>query len=604
MSNKNKAALHGLTKKDRKKLERREAELRAELARREAKATEKAAAKKAKKKGGKKAAPADDSKRAEVQAAVADARAARQGGTKEDAKKAAADAKAARKAAREARATDAEERAKPKDAEAMQAAVTADTDAAIKARVQSKKAAREALQAEAETIDRADADAVRDYNTRAVGLGLTLLTSDEEKAATKKKLGKPSAKSDVDKGGLVAAAEAHAEKKAKKRGDDDEESPVYSEEEKAEIRRAVEASAAAEPPQAAEIVETDRGREFAVGASVAEEEFGVPSEAPLPLEGRTNGNGQYKIVGPDGKERGYTRVTTYIGCLEDQTMLMKWKSRILLEGVAAIDDLVATGEMLADESVVSRVREFVHRRDVKIAKARKNDRKGRLGFGQLEAITSAAWSEFKKALDDLVDAAFEIGGGREKAAKGTDIHALCALAVAEGIDAVGAKLEAGEITPADLADVGAFLAALDKLGARVVAVEKVVVIDDRKVAGRLDYILLVKLPGMQRATRLVADLKTGRVDLGAGKIAMQLDNYAEGQGYDDLNPSADREDLKLSRTKALLFHLPAGSGKVTVHIVDLVAGRRGNKLAAEVRAWRNEGKKAIDLKTDLLTVEA
>lgn len=176
---------------------------------------------------------------------------------------------------------------------------------------------------------------------------------------------------------------------------------------------------------------------------------------------------------------------------------------------------------------------------------------------------------------------------------------FCGLAVKEGIDAVGAKLEAGEITPADLADVEAFLGALDKLGAKVIEIERVVVNDDLKVAGRLDYVVMLKLPGMQRATRLVLDLKTGRIDYGTGKIAMQLGQYSDAVGYD--LDTHEREDLKLNRTKALVVHLPAGTAKATVHVVDLGAARRGNKLAAEVRAWRNEGKKAIDLKTDILT---
>ena len=202
----------------------------------------------------------------------------------------------------------------------------------------------------------------------------------------------------------------------------------------------------------------------------------------------------------------------------------------------------------------------------------------------------------------ITDEAFEVGGGREKAAKGTEIHDLCGIAVKDGIDAVGDMLTDGKITPADLADVEAFLDALARLGAKVIEVERVVVIDDLRVAGRLDYVVMVKLPGMLRATRLVLDLKTGRVDYSTGKIAMQLGMYSDGVGY-DLN-THEREDLKLSRTKALLVHLPAGSGKATVHIVDLSAARRGNKLAGEVRAWRNDGKRAIDLKTDLLTAPA
>lgn len=342
-------------------------------------------------------------------------------------------------------------------------------------------------------------------------------------------------------------------------------------------------------------METEHGREFVVGAGddvePAASDFAQPSEAPR-LDFEVNGNGQYKVARPsDGKLVGYTRVTTYIGCLEDTTMLTAWKMRLLLEGVAAAEEL-------GDPAFTSRVRDLVHNRDLAIAKARKADRKGKLGAGELATYVDGAWSDFKRAMDALADEAFELGGGREKAQKGTDIHDLCALAVQEGIDAVGAKLEAGEITPADLADVEAFLAALDKLGAKVIDVERVIVNDELKVAGRLDYILMLKLPGAQRASRYVADLKTGRVDYGTGKIAMQLGQYSDGVGY-DLN-THEREDLKINRTKAILIHLPAGTAKATVHIADLGAARRGNKLAAEVRAWRNEGKKAIDLKSNVL----
>ncbi len=201
-------------------------------------------------------------------------------------------------------------------------------------------------------------------------------------------------------------------------------------------------------------------------------------------------------------------------------------------------------------------------------------------------------------MNALADEVFEIGGGREKATKGTDIHALCDLHDREGIVAVGDLLTEGKITPADMADVEAYAEAMRKLGAKVIEAERVVVNDELKVAGRLDRVVMVKLPGETRARRRVLDIKTGRVDYGAGKIAQQIEMYAGSKGY-DLN-THEREDLKLDRTKGILLHLPAGEGRATAHVVDLTLGRRGNKLAAEVRAWRNEGKRAIDLKADVV----
>jgi hypothetical protein len=109
---------------------------------------------------------------------------------------------------------------------------------------------------------------------------------------------------------------------------------------------------------------------------------------------------------------------------------------------------------------------------------------------------------------------------------------------------------------------------------------------------------MVKLPGEQRARKRVVDLKTGNVEYGIGKIAQQIEMYAGASAYDE--ETGERAPLGVDRTLGLLIHLPAGSAKATIHRVDLSLGRKGNRLAADVRAWRNEGKRAIDLKVDVL----
>lgn len=567
MGSKKKAALHGLSKKERKALEAREAEIRAELERRAAKKAKKkrkaeaAAAEKPKKGKKSKAAKSASADLPELPPVVADA---------------VADAKAARKAKRAEREAAATSTLDP--------AQTAMVEALGESVKKAKKSKRD------ETIDpetgktRPEVIAERKAEREK--------TADEIDAAIKARLAKKRADRDPDD--VTSARNADALD-----GETEVEYQNRKLRERAEADAVAKAADAVEAiKHAVEAVETEHGREFVVGGADDAEpaasdvsDFAQPSEAPR-TDFEVNGNGQYKVARPsDGKLVGYTRVTTYIGCLEDTTMLTAWKMRLLLEGVAAAEEL-------GDPAFTSRVRDLVHNRDLAIAKARKADRKGKLGAGELATYVDGAWSDFKRAMDTLADEAFELGGGREKAQKGTDIHDLCALAVQEGIDAVGAKLEAGEITPADLADVEAFLDALRRLGAKVIDVERVIVNDELKVAGRLDYILMLKLPGAQRASRYVADLKTGRVDYGTGKIAMQLGQYSDGVGY-DLN-THEREDLKINRTKAILIHLPAGTAKATVHIADLGAARRGNKLAAEVRAWRNEGKKAIDLKSNVL----
>lgn len=447
--------------------------------------------------------------------------------------------------------------------------------AAIKARVEAKKARRAELASDdyRAAVDRADDEAVRAYNDEAALLGLgSFLTSDAEREA-------------LADAGVTDASEPGEPVKPKRKpkpraplGDPDDpedDDPA---------------------PQVVEPIETETGTVYAAGEA-SDEPFGKPSEAPA-VDYEVNGLGQYKVKRPsDGKLVGYTRVTTFIDTNESKGMLEAWKMRVLLEGVAVAE--TPDGERMP-EPVSARVRDLVHVRDTAIAKARKADKKGKLAAGQLGTIVDGAWADFKRALNDLAEHLLEVGGAHEKAAKGTSLHALCEVYDREGIDAVGDMLTAGLITPADLADVEAYGRALEAAGVKVLPeyIEQPVVIHEEKIAGRLDRIVLAKLPGAQRATRMVLDVKSGRIDFGAGKIAQQLEKYAKGTPY-DLDTHETLPPHGASRTKALVLHLPAGSGEAAIYVVDLSVGRVGNDLSAKVRAFRNDGKRAIDTKVDL-----
>lgn len=550
MSKKKKAANLDLSKAERKALKAREVELAAELARREAKAAKKAK-KKAAKLGAIEAQVVADAKaererkRIEAEnaeaAKLADDLEAEKKPKKKSAKRAVEDAAAA------ALATPSSEGARvaaETAAEAADEATHEETDAEIKARIQAKRAARAAKAAE----------------TAPIG-GVT---------------------------SSVEALDAIANPKP---------------ETIAKVEAAVEALKAE-----VEELETERGREFVGSVEVSNEtakpteEFAKPSEAPK-VDFEVNGNGQYKIKRlSDGKLVGYTRTTTYISNLEDRSRLESWKLRMLLEGVAVNDTEPHERDVAGAEPVAAVMADLLHRRDVAIAKARKADRKGKLVVGQLATIVNAAQSEFKKAVDELAESLLEVGGAHEKREKGTDLHALMELADREGIDAVGDLLTEGKITPADLADVEAYLAACERAGIKIVRelIEQPIVVEDLKVAGRLDRVVYVKFPGMTRATRCVGDIKTGNIEYGPGKLAQQLEIYSKGEGYD--LDTHERTDLKLSRTKAIVIHVPAGTGTAFVYPVDLSVGRVGNELSGKVRAWRNDGKRAVDFKTDLAAV--
>lgn len=454
------------------------------------------------------------------------------------------------------------ERGKPLTGEALDAALKADTekgkarrdesDAEIKARLAIKRAERAA--------------------------------ADERLAALQKSVAegrKVRASSNVDKGGLVAAAEVAA------------------------IAAATEAVEALK--HATEAVETEAGREFVTGPAVAAaepEEFAKPSEAgPLLEEGR---NG-YKIIQLDAagkpdprKVRQLTRVTTFVGNIDDETTLRDWEKRLLAEGISAAADEFAP-----------RVNDIVHRREVAIAKARKADRKGKLGIGELADLEAAANKASKDALNALVEEALEAAGRNAKADAGTNLHSLAELADEKGIDAVREKAEAGEISATDLASIEAYVERMKRLGAKVIESEAVIVNDAMGYAGRLDRILMARLPELvvktaageyvrpadKRARRYVADIKSGRIDYGAGKIARQLAAYALGDLYN--LETGERTRHSAATDIALVFHLPQGAGICKVHAVDIKTGAVLLKLSAEVRRARNTGKKTIDLATDI-----
>lgn len=614
-----------LSKKERKALEAREAELAAELAKREAKAAKKKSKKKSKgyepsvadqhlaeriaepsaKKGKKakveKPAPKPASEAATApMPTVADALAERR----------------AKKGSAKGRTAAAAERviAEGGSEGAIVSAITAkaavadaaddETDEQIKARVSAKRARREELAALFDSVDRDDEAAVKAYNDELAALGGgNFVSSNKTKAANDEKVKAPKGKKTAAEVGaeLLATAKAEASVTSEKMAAqvvepvETEDGTVFQVGSAEESERALDAL-----DDAVASLDADEADGMGISPETADKvhDFAMPSDVPL-VDFETNGNGQYKIKRPsDGKIVGYTRATTYINNLEDQSALTKWKMRMLLEGVAINDTPTERGDYAGDP-VVAVMRDLIHRRDMAIAKARKQDRKGKLDHGELATYVNGAWAEFKKAVNELAEELLETGGVHEKANKGTDIHALCEVYDREGIDAVGDMLTEGKITPADLADVEAYADAIKRAGIVIDRdnIEQVIVNHELKVAGRLDRTGLVKFPGAQRAVRCVIDIKTGRIDLGAGKIAQQLELYAGAEGY-DLNTHETR-DLKLSRTKAVVVHLPAGTGTATVHPVDLSLGRRGNKLSGEVRAWRNEGKKAIDAKTDL-----
>jgi hypothetical protein len=110
-------------------------------------------------------------------------------------------------------------------------------------------------------------------------------------------------------------------------------------------------------------------------------------------------------------------------------------------------------------------------------------------------------------------------------------------------------------------------------------IEQLTVLDSHKIAGTPD-----RISTLPTGQRVIFDLKTGSLDFGIGKIAMQLAVYAHSAIYNV--DTFERTPHNADKTVGIIAHLPAGSGKCELVEVDLVAGWEAVQLAKEVREWR------------------
>jgi hypothetical protein len=234
--------------------------------------------------------------------------------------------------------------------------------------------------------------------------------------------------------------------------------------------------------------------------------------------------GRPLIVQPDGsKPQAYTRCTTLVGAYEDTFNLEQWKMRQAAIGLSMRPDLQTA----------------VH-----------------------------AFKDDKKELNRICQDALDAAGSSSAATRGTAIHSLTEqmdrglLATHNLPEEVYNDLEAYSVATADL---------------KPVLIEQMMVYDDWKVAGTPDRVV------EYQGKRYIADLKTGSVDFGAGKIAAQLAVYAHSHIY---NQTAERAPHGADLDRALVIHLPAGTGTCEVKWIDIRAGWEIAKTCLDVREKR------------------
>lgn len=229
-----------------------------------------------------------------------------------------------------------------------------------------------------------------------------------------------------------------------------------------------------------------------------------------------------------GKPTAFTRVTKFVSALEDTFALGRWQQRQLAVGLSGRPDLI---------------------------------------------LAAAAHRDDKAKLDELVDQAHEAAGTAAAATTGTALHRLAE------------QLDRGELTDLDRVpeqfrpDLEAYRRAT--AGFRYECIEQLMVSDEWRCAGTPDR--LGFLPG--DPLMKVLDIKTGSVEYGMSKIAMQLAVYANSLLYNVETGERTRLDIDLNR--AIVVHLPAGQGVCELHEVDIATALDGVQLAYQVRAWRS-----------------
>lgn len=257
----------------------------------------------------------------------------------------------------------------------------------------------------------------------------------------------------------------------------------------------------------------------------------------------------------------YTRTTTYVDCIEDKSALARWGQRKVLLGASRAAPMVSAARELDPTS----------------------DR---------------------RALDRIAEELAAIGGAHEGRERGTRLHGL-----SEYVDR-------GEVMPAaneqDTADMAAY--AMATCAIKMVHIETLVVCDSLEVGGTPDRIVhydgpgpgagLAAMPARTRASRgleyapdwisghLIADLKTGTVERGALKMAMQLAIYSRADFYD--HETQTRRPLPpVNQDWGVIIHLPAGAATATLYWINLRIGWQGAQLAKQVRELRSAGDKVL-----------
>lgn len=278
--------------------------------------------------------------------------------------------------------------------------------------------------------------------------------------------------------------------------------------------------------------------------------------------------GRYLIPHPDtGKEKAWTRSTTFAKSISDTYALSQWGLRMCLLGATMRPDIV----------------QRAHGKHVR---------------------------EDKKLLDELTAELKSAAGDKVAANLGTSMHSFTEMADRAWHSPGGPRSIMDQVPPDCRDMVETYIRLLEETGLEPVPhlIEFTTVVKQYGVAGTSDNCYKVTKPLTLKIGRtevrfnpgdyVIGDKKTGRdLDYGWQEIAIQLGTYAQGINtagvWDRQNEVWVPDPLngaKVRTDAGIVIHLPVDpeSEKTpTVYGLDLESGWNAAVLCERVRAWRN-----------------
>jgi hypothetical protein len=258
------------------------------------------------------------------------------------------------------------------------------------------------------------------------------------------------------------------------------------------------------------------------------------------------------VIPPEGGSQRvrYSRSSNSGKILDDESNLTDWKLRTVVAGAAQRPELMAAASVL----------------DIDMD---------------------------KKTLRDIAEKCLVAGKGERRSVIGTAVHSMF-----DHIDK-----DDGWLPPPNFRELcDAYVYAKEEWGFEIVDIEIHCINDEFRLAGTLDRRYrttktLVAPDGqiIPIGSVLVADHKTGKeLEYSSGSYCTQLAAYVDSVHYDVLTDERTPFDPPSNSDWALIVHADSAGTRVDIYWVDVNAGRKGLRLANEVKGWRR--------RDDLLTI--